>query len=74
MLIGVEKRITLDGIDGDLRCIAGNGVEVYDQATGLSGLFWIDSDSHTWENGTHIMNLELNFKNIMDIKEHQDTK
>lgn len=74
MLIGVEKRITLDGIDGDLRCIAGNGVEVYDQASGLSGLFWIDSDTHTWENGIHIMNLELNFKNIMEIKEHQDTK
>ncbi len=74
MLIGVEKRITLDGIAGDLRCIAGNGVEVYDQASGLSGLFWIDSDTHTWENGTHIMTLELNFKNIMDIKEHQDTK
>lgn len=40
-----------------------------DGATGLSGIFWIDSDTHTWENGTHIMNLELNFKNIMDEKE-----
>lgn len=72
MLQGVEKKVTLDGINGDLVCIAGNGVEVYDKATGLNGVFWIDSDTHTWENGTHIMNLELNFKNIMDSKEYTD--
>lgn len=72
MLQGVEKRVTVEGIDGDLRCIAGNGVEVYDKATGLNGLFWIDSDSHTWENGTHMMSLELNFKNIMDRKEYEE--
>jgi hypothetical protein len=73
MLQGIEKKVTLDGINGDLNCIAGNGVEVYDKATGLNGLFWIDSDTHTWENGTHIMNLELNFKNVMDSKEYDDT-
>lgn len=72
MLQGIEKRVTLDGINGDLTCIAGNAVEVYDKATGLNGIFWIDSDTHTWENGTHIMNLELNFKNIMDSKEYEE--
>ena len=74
MLQDVEKKVTLDGINGDLSCIAGNGVEVYDNATGLSGVFWIDSDTHTWGNGTHIMNLELNFKNIMDSKEYTQTE
>ncbi|MBO5093919.1 MAG: hypothetical protein J6C33_06135 [Lachnospiraceae bacterium] len=74
MLQGVEKRVTLDGIDGDLTCIAGNAVEVYDKATGLNGIFWIDSDTHIWENGTHIMNLELNFKNIMDSREYEETE
>lgn len=74
MLKGIEKKVTLDGINGDLQCIAGNGVEVYDKTTGLNGLFWIDSDTHTWENGTHIMNLELNFKNIMDSKEYEETE
>lgn len=74
MLQGVEKRISLDGINGDLACIAGNAVEVYDKTTGLSGIFWIDKDSHTWENGTHVMNLELNFKNIMDSKEYRESK
>ena len=68
LLQGIEKRVTLDGINGDIACIAGNGVEVFDRTAGLSGLFWIDSDTHTWENGIHTMNLELNFKNIMDKK------
>ena len=72
LLIGVEKKVSLDGIDGDLNCIAGNGVKAYDVATGLNGLFWIDNDSHTWENGTHIMSLELNFKNIMDSKDSDE--
>lgn len=72
LLQGAEKKVTLDGIDGDLGCVAGNGVEVYDKAAGLSGLFWIDGDTHTWENGTHVMNLELNFKNIMDSKEDEE--
>ena len=74
MFVGIEKKVTLDGIDGDLKCIAGNAVEVQDKATGLDGIFWIDSDTHTWENGTHIMNLELNFKNIMDSKEYEETE
>ena len=69
LLSGIEKRVTLDGIDGDLNCIAGNAVEVQDKAAGLAGIFWIDADTHIWENGTHMMNLELNFKNLMDEKE-----
>lgn len=69
MLNGIEMKVTLEGIKGDLKCIAGNGVKVYDSATKLNGLFWIDSDVHIWENGNHTMSLELNFKNIMDSKE-----
>ena len=72
LLQGIEKHVTVGAADGDLKCIAGNGVEVYDRATGLNGLFWIDSDTHTWENGTHMMSLELNFKNIMDSKEYEE--
>ena len=72
MFTGIEKKVVLDGIDGDLKCIAGNAVEVQDKAAGLDGIFWIDSDTHTWENGTHIMNLELNFKNLMDEREYTE--
>lgn len=72
MLRGVEKRVRVDGINGSLECIAGNGVAVLDSASGLCGLFWIDSDTHTWENGTHAMSLELNFQSIMDSKEYEE--
>lgn len=72
MFVGIEKKVSLDGLDGVLNCIAGNAVEVQDKATGLDGIFWIDADTHTWENGTHIMNLDLNFKNLMDTKESEE--
>ena len=74
LFVGVEKTVTVDGINGNLECIAGNGVEVQDAATGLSGIFWIDGDTHTWENGIHTMNLELNFKNLMDEKEGSESE
>ena len=69
ILVGLENKVSIEGIEGDINCIAGNGVKVRDTATKLNGLFWIDSDNHTWENGIHTMSLELNFKNIMDSKE-----
>ena len=72
--ICIEKKIVLEGINGDLDCIAGNGVKICDKTTGLNGLFWIESDTHTWENNTHIMSLELSFKNIMDSKEYEEEK
>lgn len=72
MFVGIEKKVSLDGLNGVLNCIAGNAVEVQDKATGLDGIFWIDADTHTWENGTHIMNLDLNFKNLMDEKESEE--
>lgn len=74
MFTGIEKKVTLDGINGDLKCIAGNGVEVQDKASGLRGIFWIDADTHTWENGNHTMNLELNFKNLMDEKDVEEAE
>ena len=36
--------------------------------TGLSGLFYIDSDVHTWKNGQYYNKLTLNFKKIMAEK------
>ena len=68
MLVGVEKRVNAEVIDGNIKCTAGSGIKVHDKATGLDGLFWIDSDTHTWEGGRHTMSLELNFKNVMDKK------
>jgi cell wall-associated NlpC family hydrolase len=51
---------------GDTTCITGHGVQVKDTHTGLVGLFYIDSDTHTWEGGNYTIDLELNFKNIMN--------
>lgn len=65
MLNGIEQSCSLSGF-GDTTCITGYGVQVKDSYTGLVGLFYIDSDSHTWEGGKYTIDLELNFKNIMD--------
>lgn len=74
MLNGVEKKVNVEAINGNIKCVAGDGIKVYDAATGLNGLFWIQNDTHTWENGQHKMSLELSFKNVMDKKESDATE
>ena len=54
---------------GDINCLSCYFVEVKDTATGLSGKYWIASDSHTFENGTDKMELELRFDSLMDAKD-----
>lgn len=65
MLKDIEQTCSLTGF-GDTTCITGYGVQVKDTHTGLVGLFYIDSDTHTWEGGNYTIALELNFKNIMN--------
>jgi hypothetical protein len=65
MLTGIEKSATIEAI-GNIECISEYGVKIKDSATNLTGVFWIDNDTHTWENGVHTMELELAFKNIME--------
>ena len=65
MLKGIEKAYQISCI-GAYSCIAGRGVIIQDPATGMSGTFWIESDTHTWENGNHMMDLEMTFKNVME--------
>jgi len=60
---------------GDINCLSCYFVEVKDTAAGLSGKYWIASDSHTFENGTHKMELELRFDSLMDTKDiKEDTE
>ena len=66
-LTGLEKTAALTGI-GDIRCISGYGIKIHDVDSGLDGNFWIENDSHTFENGIHMMTLELTFKNIMELE------
>ena len=37
-----------------------------DTGSGVSGLFWIDADTHTWKNGQYFCKLTLNFRNLLD--------
>lgn len=72
MLKDIEQTCSLSGF-GDTTCITGMGVEVKDSYTGLVGLFYIDSDAHTWSGGNYTIDLELNFKKIMnEVSSGQD--
>jgi hypothetical protein len=68
MFKGVERKITVTNF-GNIRCITGNGIIVQEPYTKLFGLFYIDSDTHTWKNGIYTNNLTLNFRNMMDENE-----
>lgn len=68
-----EQTCSLEGF-GDTTSITGNKVQVTDSISGLTGEFYIDSDTHTWENGTHRIQLKLNFENIMDEKSVEKKK
>lgn len=50
MLEGVSKEANVSAI-GDVRAKAGYSIKIQDKATGLSGKFYITSDSHTFEGG-----------------------
>lgn len=65
---GVEQKITVNTV-GNAACTTGNAVVVREPYTGIYGLFYIDSDTHTWKNGQYYNKLVLNFRNIMDEKE-----
>lgn len=68
MLKAIEKTAEIEAI-GDIECITGNAVVIKEPYTGLSGLFYIDNDEHTFSNGQHTMRLGLSFQNMMDEQE-----
>lgn len=65
---GVEQKITVNCL-GDARYITGTSVIVQEPYTGLKGLFYIDSDTHSWKNGVYTNKLVLNFRVMMDEKQ-----
>lgn len=68
LIKGVEKTISVSGI-GNLNCMAGQNVYIIDKFTNLVGLFYIVSDSHTFENGNHFMSLGVSHEQTMDYIE-----
>jgi hypothetical protein len=61
-----ESTVQLIGGVDAYDMIAGNAVQIRETFTGLNGLFYIDADTHTFENGQHTISLTLNFVNVMD--------
>jgi len=65
---GVSQKITIENL-GNIANITGGTVVVREPYTGLYGLFYIDSDVHTWKRGQYYNKLVVNFRNIMDEQE-----
>ena len=62
---GLQQNLTVETL-GDTRLISGNAVELRDTGSGVSGLFWIETDTHTWKNKQYFTKVKLNFRNLMD--------
>lgn len=53
----------------DTRAVSGYSVMIKEPVSGLLGKFYIESDTHTFENGLAVMELTLAFQNMMDTEE-----
>lgn len=62
---GLKTTITLQCL-GNPKLITGNTVAVQEPVTGVSGLFWILSDTHTWKNGIYQTKLTVDLQELMD--------
>lgn len=73
MFNGVEKTFTLNCVNHN-GAVTGAGAVVRDSSTGLSGVVWIDADTHTWNNGVATMSLTVTLKQMMDTKENNSSQ
>lgn len=60
----LSRNVTVEVL-GDTRLVTGETVAVQESGTGLAGIFWIDSDTHTWQRGQYTCKLTLNYRNVM---------
>lgn len=65
LLKGITKTATVEAF-GNVKAVSGKSIVIADKATGIYGRFYIVNDSHTFENNTHMMSLELSFSNLME--------
>ncbi len=68
-LHGVDKSLSVSALS-DVRAKAGYSLIV--KESGMTAIFHIDSDTHTFENGKSTMALSLNLENIMDKQESKE--
>ena len=59
-----QQRTVTVRVLGDLSLITGETVVVRESKTGLTGIFWIDADVHTWNNHNYYAMLTLNCRNV----------
>lgn len=62
---GLQQNLTVEVLNPPLDLITGAAVILRDTGSGVSGLFWVDGDTHTWKNGQHFGKFKLNFRNLM---------
>lgn len=67
MLKGIERTAKVDAL-GNTDCITGRAAFIHEPFSGLTGMFYINTDEHTWENGQYTMELTLDMENVMDAK------
>lgn len=60
----LRRTVTVNTL-GDLSLVTGETVTVREPRTGLTGVFWIDADVHTWKNNNYYTRLTLNCRNVM---------
>lgn len=60
----LQKTVTVNVL-GDTSLLTGETVVVREAKTGLTGVFWIDADTHTWKNKNYYTKLTLNCRNAM---------
>lgn len=68
-----ERKGTIQNL-GNAKCITGNAVKVVEPYTGMVGLFYIDSDTHTWQNGIYTNKLTLAWENTMGSEKAAGTE
>lgn len=71
MLVGITRNASLEAI-GNTACVSGKSISINDNEAGLTGIFWITSDSHSFSNGVHTMSLTLSFNNTMETSEYEE--
>jgi len=57
----VETTVDIDFI-GNVGCLSGRIIHIYDDLSNISGKYYISSDSHSFSGGSHKMSLQLSRK------------
>lgn len=67
MLKGIERTATVQALgNDDFDQVTGNAIYIKEEQTGLTGLFYIDADEHSFSEGQHKISLTVEFQNMMD--------